>query len=91
MTMSKRDKELLKQFGMTQKQVETNAEQAESEMLDDGLRGHVYYGLHLDHGDEHMVNISLRIPKSILDMVDTEAKKYHISRSEYMRRRLSAA
>jgi hypothetical protein len=89
MSMSEHDKELLKRFGMTEQRAERNAEKAESETADDGLMGRVYYGLHFDRSDEQMVNVSPRIPKSDLDRLSAEAKRYHISRSEYMRRQLS--
>ena len=87
--MSERDRRLLTQFNMSQTQVEQNSAQAENETTDDELTGHVYYGLHLHHDDEQMVNISLRMPKSDLDRITAEAKRYHISRSEYMRRQLT--
>lgn len=91
MSMSRQDKELLERFGMTEKQVERNSARAESETEDDELTGRVYYGLHFDRSDEQMVSVSLRIPKSDLDRLSTEAKRYHISRSEYMRRQLARA
>lgn len=87
--MSERDRRLLTQFNMSQTQVEQNAAQAENETTGDELTGRVYYGLHLHHDDEQMVNISLRMPKSDLDRITAEAKRYHISRSEYMRRQLT--
>lgn len=87
--MSERDRRLLTQFNMSQKQVEQNAAQAESETMGDELTGRVYYGLHLRHDDGQMVNISLRMPKSDLDRITAKAKRYHISRSEYMRRQLA--
>lgn len=88
---SERDRTLLEQIGMSAEQVDSDAAKVESETTDDGLTGRVYYGLHLDHGDEQMVNVSLRLPKSTLDRLDTEAGRYHISRSEYMRRQLARA
>lgn len=87
--MSERDRRLLTQFNMSQTQVEQNAAQAESETMGDELTGRVYYGLHLRHDDGQMVNISLRMPKSDLDRITAKAKRYHISRSEYMRRQLA--
>ena len=38
-----------------------------------------------------MVNVSIRIPKSTLDGLTAMAKRYHISRSEYMRRQLAGS
>ncbi len=87
--MSERDRKLLSQFGMSQTQVEQAATQAESETMDDGLTGRVHYGLHLERDGEQMVNVSLRVPKSDLDRITAAAKRYHISRSEYMRRQLA--
>lgn len=88
--MSDRDRALLAQFGMTEEQVEHDAAMAESETADYGLTGRVHYGLHLDHGDEQMVSVSLRLPKSDLDRITRQAEQYHISRSEYMRRKLAS-
>lgn len=90
MTMSDRDRELIARFGLTEEQVERDAELAESGG-DLGLTGRVYYGLHLDHGNEEMVSVSLRIPKDTLARLDANARRYHLSRSEYMRRRLVEA
>ena len=43
---SERDKELLAKFGMTEQQVEDDAERMESETADHGITGPVYYGSH---------------------------------------------
>lgn len=86
---TKRDQELLKMIGMTPEEVERAADRAEDENIPDPLTGRVYYGLHLDPADEHMVSVSLRLPKSTLDRVTAAAQRYHISRSEYIRRRLA--
>lgn len=45
---SKRDKELLAMFGMTEEQVRKTEMVAESETIPDGLVGPVYYGRHHD-------------------------------------------
>ena len=87
---TERDRELLAQFGMTDEQVKRDARTAESATEPDGLTGRVYYGLHLDQPDEQMVSVSIRVPKSTLDDLTEAAKRYHISRSEYMRRKLAA-
>lgn len=91
MGLSERDGRLLEAFGMTAGQVERDAERAESETVDDPLTGRVHYGLHLGHGGERMVSISLRLPQSTLDRLTDEAGRYHISRSEYIRRKLADA
>lgn len=83
---SERDRELLAKFGMT----ERDEKMAESETEPDGLTGHVHYGLHLDQTDEEMISVSIRVPKSTLDELTETARRYHISRSEYMRRKLAA-
>lgn len=87
---SERDRELLAKFGMTEEQVERDEKMAESETEPDGLIGHVHYGLHLDQTDEEMISVSIRVPKSTLDELTETARRYHISRSEYMRRKLAA-
>lgn len=89
MSMSERDKELLRMVGMSEQQAERNARQAESESEPDGLTGRVYYGLHLKQPDEEMVTVSVRLPKATVDSLNQQARRYHISRSEYMRRRLA--
>lgn len=88
--LSERDKTLLAKFGMTEEQVERDERMAESETEPDGLIGRVNYGLHLDQPDEEMISVSIRVPKSTLDELTKTARRYHISRSEYMRRKLAA-
>ena len=51
----------------------------------------MHYGLHLTEPDEQMVSVSVRMPKSTLDGLTAMARRYHISRSEYMRRKLAGA
>ncbi|WP_129864615.1 ribbon-helix-helix protein, CopG family [Bifidobacterium pseudolongum] len=36
-----------------------------------------------------MVIVSVRLPKATVDSLNQQARRYHISRSEYMRRRLA--
>lgn len=91
MSVSRRDEELLALVGMTTEQVERDAREAEDETIPDPLTGRVHYGLHLEPADERMVTVSLRIPKSDLDRITAQARRYHLSRSEYMRRRLASA
>ncbi|PLS29897.1 CopG family transcriptional regulator [Bifidobacterium margollesii] len=89
---SERDRQLLRRFGMTEEQVEADAERMESETADHGITGPVYHGLHMmpDHG-ERMVSVTVKMPASQLERITASAKRYHISRSEYMRRRLADA
>jgi aromatic ring-opening dioxygenase catalytic subunit (LigB family) len=91
-SFSERDKELLAQFGMSEKQVEQDAVRMEDENADHGITGPVYYGLHmLPKQDERMVSVTIKMPESQLKRVTEAAKRYHISRSEYVRRQLSNA
>ncbi|MCH4837670.1 ribbon-helix-helix protein, CopG family [Bifidobacterium pseudocatenulatum] len=83
-----RDRALLELVGMTPEQAEREARMAEDESVPDPLTGRVWYGLHLEPNDERMVTVSLRLPKSEADRLSAKARSYHISRSEYMRRRL---
>lgn len=86
------EKELLKKFGMTGEQIEADVRIIEDENADDELIEPIYYGSHLRNPEEeHMVTISLRLPESLLNKANSEAKKYHISRSEYLRRKLLGA
>jgi hypothetical protein len=89
MNMSEHDVELLRKFGMSGEQVERDAGRVESETMDDGLTGRVYYGLHLSQSEEEMATVSFRLPKSTLDRVTRDAERFHISRSEYLRRKLA--
>lgn len=91
MSISERDAALLEIIGMSEDQVARDAANAEDETVDDPMTGRVWYGLHLARTDEEMVSVSLRLPKSDLDRITANAKRYHLSRSEYMRRRLASA
>ena len=54
--------------------------------------GPIYYGLHmLPKRDERMVTVTIKMPESQLEQVTAAAKRYHISRSEYIRRHLTNA
>lgn len=86
--MSERDKALLALVGMTPEQAESNATRAEDESVPDRLTGRVHYGLHLAQHEEPMVSVTVRLPKSTADQLTANARRYHISRSEYMRRKL---
>lgn len=87
---AERDRELLRLIGMSEEQVLADERMAESETIPDDLTGRIHYGLHLEKTDEQMVNVSIRVPRSTLDELTAEARRYHISRSEYMRRKLTA-
>ena len=88
---SERDRKLLKQFDMTEEQVLADEAALEDEHTDLGLVGPVYYGLHLEKSEEETVTVSLRLPKTTAERLSRNAAKYHISRSEYMRRHLADA
>ncbi len=89
---SDKDRELLALFGMSEEQVRDDVERMESETADHGLVGPVHYGLHmLPDRDEEMVSMTVKLPKSQLEKVTETARRYHISRSEYVRRQLAGA
>ncbi|WP_131268819.1 ribbon-helix-helix protein, CopG family, partial [Bifidobacterium longum] len=88
---SERDRQLMALVGLTEEQVLADERMAESEAVPDDLTGRVHYGLHLTEPDEQMVSVSVRMPKSTLDGLTAMARRYHISRSEYMRRKLAGA
>lgn len=89
---TEQDRELLTKFGMTEEQVRDDVEFMESETTDHGVTGPVYYGLHmLPQSDDEMVSMTIKLPKSQLEKVTSTAKRYHISRSEYVRRQLAGA
>lgn len=71
--------------------VMVDAERESGAWMAIGLDGRVHYGLHLTEPDEQMVSVSVRMPKSTLDGLTAMARRYHISRSEYMRRKLAGA
>jgi hypothetical protein len=89
---TEQDRELLTKFGMTEEQVRDDVELMESETTDHGVTGPVYYGLHmLPQSEDEMVSMTIKLPKSQLEKVTSTAKRYHISRSEYVRRQLAGA
>lgn len=90
MALSERDKNLIKQFGLSEQQVEEDARTAESETQPDPLVGKVYYGLHLAKDHEPMKTITVRLPEDLVSDVTTKAHRYGISRNEYIRRKLAA-
>ena len=89
---SERDRELLAMFGMGEDQVRDDVERMESETAGHGITGPVHYALHMlpEHGEE-MVSMTVKLPKSQLEKVTETARRYHISRSEYVRRQTAAA
>ena len=89
---SERDKELLAMFDMTEEQVSDDVAKMEDENADHGITGPVYYGLHmLPQSDEPMKSMTVKLPVSQYERVTAAAKRYHISRSEFVRRRLADA
>lgn len=69
---------------MGEEQVLADERMAEPETDPDNLTGRVHYGLHLALQDERMASVSIRVPRSTLDELTAEARRRHISRSEYM-------
>ncbi len=89
---NEQDKKLLAMFGMSEDQVRYDVTRMESEEADHGITGPVHYGLHmLPENSEEMVSMTIKLPKSQLEAVTAAAKRYHISRSEYVRRQLAGA
>lgn len=92
MTDSDQDQGLLKAFDLTEEQVEADVKRLEDESQDDGVIGPVYYGLHmLPERYEELVSMTVKLPKSQFEAVTAAAERYHISRSEYVRRKLASA
>lgn len=84
-----REEDLLKQFGVTSRELDDDAVLVENEAADDRLVSPVYYGFHLkQEAEENMVSVTLRMPKKLLQETERVAARYHISRSEYIRRQL---
>lgn len=87
-----REEDLLKQFGVTSHELDQDAAAVEDETVDDALVSPVYYGFHLKpEAEENMVSVTLRMPRQLLQETDRAAARYHISRSEYVRRQLARA
>lgn len=85
-----REEDLLKQFGVTSRELDDDAASAEAEAADDRLVSPVYCGFHLKpEAEENMVPVTLRMPRQLLQETDRAAARYHISRSEYVRRQLA--
>lgn len=92
MTTSDKERELLESFGLTEEQIEADVKRLEDESQDDGIIGPIYYGLHmLPERDEELVSMTVKLPKSQFEAVTAAAERYHISRSEYVRRKLASA
>ena len=81
--------EFLARFGLSDEQIERDARDAEDEKKPDPLTGEVYYGLHLAKEEANPVTVSVRLPRATAARLTREARRYHISRSEYIRRRLA--
>lgn len=69
---------------MGEEQGLANERTAEPETSADDLTGRVHYGLHLAPQDARMASVSVRVPRSTLDELTAEARRYRISRSECM-------
>ncbi|EPI46903.1 hypothetical protein HMPREF1583_00700 [Gardnerella vaginalis JCP8151B] len=86
------EESLLRKFGMTSEQIDKDVEVLEDENQDDGVIGPVYYGLHAASAkDEPLVSMTIKLPKAQLESITRASKSYHISRSEYVRRKLAGA
>lgn len=60
-----REEDLLKQFGVTSRELDDDAAAAETEAADDRLVSPVYCGFHLKpEAEENMVSVTLRMPQT---------------------------
>lgn len=83
------DKQMLALVGMTPKQADKIADSAEDETQPDNIV-RVYHGFHLADQDKPTKTISVRLSQDLLTMLTQKAKRYGISRNEYIRRKLAA-
>ncbi|MCU9969830.1 plasmid mobilization protein [Mobiluncus mulieris] len=86
------DAAVLARFGMTAAGAQREADQVEDENADDGLTGVFYYGSPLDRlgKTEAKQAISVRFTPSEIVRITRQAEEFHISRSEYIRRKVLA-
>lgn len=84
------EQELLELFGMTSWEVDQDADMLEDDTRSDGIVGPVYFGSHIrPETEEEMASMTInKLPKSQLERIIKAARRYHISRSEYVRRKL---
>ena len=77
---------------LTETKLETPSIQAEEAEIDSLASTYWYSDDELCvEQDDDIVTISFRLPKADLDRITANAKKYHLSRSEYVRRILNDA
>lgn len=86
------DAAVLARFGMTVADVEREAHEVEDEAVDDNLTGVFYYGSPADRltSSEPRQAISVRFTPSEIARINHLAKQNHVSRSEYIRRKVLA-
>lgn len=86
------DEAVLARFGMTVEQAEGEARVVEDETIDDKLTGVFYYGSPVDRlaKNEPKQAISVRFTPSELARIKHQAEQFHLSRSEYIRRKVLA-
>ena len=86
------DQEILHKYGLSDEWVEKDSARVEDETQSDNLTGVYYYGLPPEHREnDELVTLSVRIALSLMEAATQEAKKYHLTRSEYVRRALIQA
>ena len=79
------DQEILHKYGLSDEWVEKDSARVEDETQSDN-------GLPPEHREnDELVTLSVRIPHSLMEAATQEAKKYHLTRSEYVRRALIQA
>lgn len=83
------DEQMLALVGMTPGQVDRIADAAEDESQPDNIV-HVYHGFHLADEDKPTKTITVRLSEDLLAMLTKQARRYGISRNEYIRRKLAA-
>lgn len=83
------DKELLQRFGLSEQYVQQTASQVEDEAQSDELTDNVLWSPTRINASE-VTTISLRLPKDLAERLTADAKLYGITRSEYIRRKLSS-
>lgn len=79
-----KDEQLIKEFGLTEEEVDSIVSKVEAGDLSDFNMSMVIEGRPLDN--EPMETISLKIPRSRIKAVNRMAEREGVSRSEFVRR-----
>lgn len=86
------DEKILNEVGLTLKQIDEQAHQLEDETMSDNLGDYYYPHFHQDTRveDDPMRSFTVRVRESELRQISQTAKKFNLTRSEYVRRKLAA-